>query len=234
MKLFIRIAAAIAVASVGLSAQAIAGGPPEVTPTELAQLQSHRYSVPPKAAFSAVLSTLQTLGYVDINANKDAGTVSAITDAKAKTIFNVFWGFGKKKWTQKASLLVEEDGAGTRVRLNMMLSETKARGIFGTSFTDGKLVRFAAPYQEFFQILDAEMAQRGAVARAAPTPAVTTIAAASPISAQAASVTIDLGGGVRLVPARTASGYCISAAPGYIGTGSSTRPAVASGRPLCN
>ena len=134
--------------------------------SELAQLQSCGDAAPAKPAFGGVLSTLQSLGYVDINADKDLGTVSAITDAKAKTIFNIFWGFGKKKWTQKASLLIEEDGAGSRVRLNMMLSETKARGIFGTSFTDGKIVRVAAPYQEFFQVLDAEMAQRGAVTRA--------------------------------------------------------------------
>jgi hypothetical protein len=224
LKLSIKIAAAIAVASASLSTQAIAGGPPELTPTEMATVQSHRYSVPSKAAFGAVLSTLQTLGYVDINADKDSGTVSAITDAKAKTIFNVFWGFGKKKWTQKASLLIEDDGAGSRVRLNMMLSETKSRGIFGTSFTDGKIVRFAAPYQEFFQVLDAEMAQRSAVARATAT------ASAIPVSAQPI---VDVGGGVRLVPAQTASGYCIEAAPGYVGTGSESRPSITDGRPLC-
>ncbi|MEO8175463.1 MAG: hypothetical protein ABI626_02240 [Sphingomicrobium sp.] len=195
-----------------------------MTPTELAQIQSHRYSVPSKGAFGAVLSTLQSLGYVDINANRDSGTVSAITDAKAKTIFNVFWGFGKKKWTQKASLLIEDEGAGSRVRLNMMLSETKARGIFGTSFTDGEMVRVAAPYQEFFQVLDAEMAQRGAVARADAT------ASSRPVSAQPI---VDVGGGVRLVPAKTASGYCIEAAPGYVGTGSAGRPSVTAGRPLC-
>ena len=98
---------------VNLSSPAIAGGPPELSSSELAQLQSRRYAVPAKSAFGGVLSTLQSLGYVDINADKDSRTVSAITDAKAKTIFNIFWGFGKKKWTQKASLLIEEDGAGS-------------------------------------------------------------------------------------------------------------------------
>ena len=222
MKMSYLLAAALAVASTSLSSQAIAGGPPELSSSELAQLQSRRYSVPAKSAFGGVLSTLQSLGYVDLNADKDSGTVSAITDAKAKTIFNIFWGFGKKKWTQKASLLIEDDGAGSRVRLNMMLSETKARGIFGTSFTDGKLVRVAAPYQEFFQVLDAEMAQRGAATRAS-----------APTTPATAAATIDLGSGVRLVPARTASGYCIEAAPGYVGTGSNNRPSVSDGRPLC-
>jgi len=224
MKLSFRVAAALAVAGVSVSTPAWAGGPPELAPADLARAQNRQYSVPPKVAFNAVLSTLQTLGYVDVNADRDSGTVSAITDAKAKTIFNIFWGFGKKKWTQKASLLVEENGLGSRVRLNMMLSETKARGIFGTSFTDGKLVKFAEPYQDFFSTLDAEVASRGGATAAAPSPAV----------AASGAVAIDLGGGVRLVPAKTASGYCIQAPSGYVGTGSQTRPAISTERPLCS
>ena len=46
--------------------------------------------------------------------------------------------------------------------------------------------------------------------------------------------TIDLGGGVKLVPAKTISGYCIKATSGYIGTGSVNRPAVTSARPVCD
>jgi len=47
--------------------------------------------------------------------------------------------------------------------------------------------------------------------------------------------TIDLGGGVKLRPAtKTLSGYCIQAAPGYIGTGAANRPAITTARPLCS
>ena len=45
--------------------------------------------------------------------------------------------------------------------------------------------------------------------------------------------TIDLGGGVKLVPAKTLSGYCISAPSGYMGSGSVNRPSVTSARPRC-
>jgi hypothetical protein len=223
MALSYKVAAAIAVASFSAaSTPAIAGGPPELSSTELSQVQSRRYAIPQKTAFNAALSTLQTLGFVDVNADRESGTISAITDAKAKTIFNVFWGFGKKKWTQKASLLIEEDGLGSRIRLNMMLSETKARGIFGTSFTDGKLVRHGEPYHDFFRALDADIASRGG----SP---ITSIARAT---ADGTSP-VELGGGIKLVPAGTASGYCIQAPAGYIGTGSESRPAVSSERPLC-
>jgi hypothetical protein len=46
--------------------------------------------------------------------------------------------------------------------------------------------------------------------------------------------TIDLGRGVKLVPAKTLSGYCIKAAPGYTGTGAANRPAVTNARPICS
>jgi hypothetical protein len=39
--------------------------------------------------------------------------------------------------------------------------------------------------------------------------------------------------GVKLVPANTASGYCIEAPPGYQGTGSASAPAVTAGMPRC-
>ena len=48
-----------------------------------------------------------------------------------------------------------------------------------------------------------------------------------------AAGTIDLGGGVKLVPADTLSGYCIKAAPGYTGSGSVNRPSVTTARPIC-
>lgn len=223
MKLSYAVAAAVAVASLSLSAPAIAGAPPELSSTQLSQVQSRRYSLPPAKAFTAVLSTLQTLGFVDMNADREAGTISAVTDAKAKTIYNIFWGFGKKKWTQKASILIEEDGLGSRVRVNMMLSETKARGIFGTSFTDGKLLRHAEPYNAFFGALDEEITSRGGSPNA--TSALATADGTSPV---------DLGNGVRLVPAQTPSGYCIQAPGGYVGTGSASRPAVSTERPLCS
>jgi hypothetical protein len=45
--------------------------------------------------------------------------------------------------------------------------------------------------------------------------------------------TIDLGGGVKLVPSGSLSGYCIKAPAGYIGTGSVSRPTASNARPIC-
>lgn len=48
-----------------------------------------------------------------------------------------------------------------------------------------------------------------------------------------AAGTIDLGGGVKLVPAKTLSGYCIKAPSGYVGSGSVNRPNVTGAKPRC-
>lgn len=45
--------------------------------------------------------------------------------------------------------------------------------------------------------------------------------------------TIDLGSGVKLIPADTLSGYCIQAPPGYQGTGSVNKPSITNARPKC-
>src|SRR5687768_11436554 len=104
------IAAAFALSATNLASPAMAEKKPaELSSTQLAAVQSKAYPVPSNVAFSAAIATLQTLEYVDINASKDAGTISAQTEAKGKIFYNILWGFGKKKLTQKASLLVEEN-----------------------------------------------------------------------------------------------------------------------------
>ncbi|HEY6663426.1 MAG TPA: hypothetical protein VIZ66_10940 [Sphingomicrobium sp.] len=179
----IKFAAAFALATSSLTATAAAADKPvEMTPTEMAAAQARTYSVPSNVAFTASISALQTLGYIDINASKDAGTISAQTEAKGKIIYNILWGVGKKKRTQKASILVEDNGpTQSRVRLNLLEAEAKSRGLFGTAFTDGKMVKFAEPYGAFFSALDSEIARRSAAAPAAvPAPA-----AVTPVSAPA-------------------------------------------------
>lgn len=61
-------------------------------------------------------------------------------------------------------------------------------------------------------------------------------AALSPSSGASSTVpgSINLGSGVFLVPAKTPSGYCIKAPPGYQGTGSVNKPSVTNARPKCS
>jgi len=80
-----------------------------------------------------------------------------------------------------------------------------------------------------------EDVQLSIAAAALPPLAVGTASAPMSVTATAtaAAVPVDLGGGVMLVPAQSPSGYCIQAPAGYVGTGSQSRPAVSTERPLC-
>src|SRR6476661_6857255 len=131
MKFLIKFVTAFAVATATLATPALADKPAELSTAQLSALQARTYSVPSEVAFKSVLTVLQNLGYIDIQANKDAGTISGTTESKGKIIYNILWGFGKKKLTQKASLLIEDNGpAGSVVHLNLLVAQTKARGIF--------------------------------------------------------------------------------------------------------
>ena len=158
-----KVAAAFAVACLSVTSTAAFAEdkPPELTGAALTAAQSRTYAATSNVAFAASIAALQTLGYIDITASKDAGTISAQTETKGKMIYNILWGIGKKKLTQKASILVEDAGPNrAQVRLNLVVSETKSRGLWGSSFTDGELVKIAEPYGAFFNALDAEMTRR--------------------------------------------------------------------------
>ena len=187
-----KFAAAFSLAASSVTSAAMAADKPvELSPTELAAIQARTYSVPANVAFTASISALQTLGYIDINASKDAGTISAVTEAKGKIIYNILWGVGKKKRTQKASILIEDYGSSqARVRLNLLEAESKSRGLWATAFTDGTMVKVPEPYSAFFTALDAEVARRSAAVPAAvpaPVMAPATPAAAPAVTAAAPS-----------------------------------------------
>ena len=161
MNIVTKLAAAFAVAAAIPATPAFADKPVELSASQLGAIQARPYNVSSDVAFKAAISTLQSMGYMDIQASRDAGTIEGVTESKAKIIYNILWGFGKKKLTQKAAVLVEDNGpSGTLVRLNLLVSQTKARGIFGHSFSDGQMVKTAEPYNDFFSALDAEVKDR--------------------------------------------------------------------------
>ncbi len=133
--------------------------PVELSESEIAALQSKKYDVSYDVLFPAVMATLQSTNYVNINASKDAGTASAETEAKGKVIYNIIWGFGKKKRTQMASLFMEPVSGGSMLRLKLSVIESKSRGI-GGSVSDGVPVKIGEPYRDFYTALDAEVARR--------------------------------------------------------------------------
>ena len=133
----------------------------ELTAAELSVFQSKSYENSVTTAFTATISTMQSLGYLNINGNRETGTISGETESKGKIIYNILWGVGKKKQTLLASLFLEQiSPTRTTVKLNLTMNEAKSRGLFGNAFKDGIIIKEAAPYQQFYAALDSEMARR--------------------------------------------------------------------------
>lgn len=156
--------------------------PVELTPAEMTALQSRSYETPIATTFTATISMMQSMGYLNINANHESGTITGETESKGKIIYNILWGVGKKKQTQLASLFLEQVApTKTLVKLNLTMNEAKSRGLFGNAFKDGIIIKDAAPYQQFYTALDAEIARRVAsAASAVPGGAATTTLQAAP------------------------------------------------------
>ncbi len=137
--------------------------PPELSADQLTLAQTQTFAAPFSAVMSSAVAALQTDGYMEIVASKDAGTVSGHTDAKSKLMYNFFWGLGKKKLTQTAQFLIEEIRPGqTTLRLNLFLNESKTRSIvFGSRMTDATLIKQGEPYRGLMDLVGSEVARRG-------------------------------------------------------------------------
>lgn len=143
--------------------------PVELNETELAALQKREIPAGVDVVFRSSISALQEMSYVNINASKDAGTITAETDAKSKLVYNIFWGFGKKKLTQLASVFVEPISP-TVTRMSIKLQTVEAKARMGSSYSDGKPVVFAEPYNAFYTEFEKALSVRMAEAAAAVAP----------------------------------------------------------------
>ncbi|THD36737.1 MAG: hypothetical protein E7773_06985 [Sphingomonas sp.] len=185
MKKAVALAIVLAVAPVVAAPAMAKDKVPELSTAQMNEIQGRTYSASAAQVMASAVAALQSAGYMEITANKDAGTVSGHTDGKSKLMYNFFWGFGKKKMTQTAEFLVEELTPGhTTLRLNIFLNESKTRSIiFGNRMTDASLIKVAEPYQTLLDSVSAEVGKRGgtmtpAVAATAVAPAVAEPAAA--------------------------------------------------------
>ncbi|MGN6278895.1 MAG: hypothetical protein ACTHM8_09265 [Sphingomonas sp.] len=179
-------AAAIAVGVAVPGAAVAKDKVPELSASELAAAQSRTYALPANEVFASAIAALQSQGYLDIQASKDAGTISGHTDAKAKLMFNIIWGLGKKKYTQTAQFLVEQMQPGqTSLTLNLFLNESKTRSIvFGKKATDATLIRQAQPYADLLAVVDQQVARRtpGGAPAVQPTVAPTAMVPSAPVA----------------------------------------------------
>jgi hypothetical protein len=183
MNKYVAFAAALAAATV-LSCPAEAKKPPEISGLALQQIQSRDYEVGKVITFPAVMTVLQDSGYRIEAADRDTGLITGVASTKGVTTYNIFWGLGKKKKTPVVSAFIEDRGAGSRIRLNFVLSTTKSR-IYGAGSSDEEPITDPAAYQDAFERIDKEVFVRQALNAPTPKPAVAAPAvtpAAAPIA----------------------------------------------------
>lgn len=221
---------------------ALARKNPEVSGLQLQQIQARDFEASKEVTFPSVMTVLQDSGYRISSADKDTGLITASASTKSNTTWVPFIGFGKSKKTPVVSAFIEDRGAGSRIRLNFVMAKTKS-GMYGMSSSDEEPITDAVTYKTAFEKIEKEIFIRQslnapkpalAVAAAPATVTASTAAAEAVPTAAPTATPMDLGDGIRLMPAQTPSGYCIQAPAGYVGTGSASRPAVSTERPLCS
>jgi hypothetical protein len=166
-----RSVAALAVClSVSITVPAWAKKQPEVSGLALQQIQARDYDVSKETTFPAVMTVLQDSGYRIEAADKDTGLITGVASTRNVTTYNIFWGLGKKKRTPSVSAFIENRGAGSRIRLNFVLSTTKSR-IYGVGSSDEEPITDPAAYRDAFERIDKEVFVRQAMNAPAPKPA---------------------------------------------------------------
>lgn len=135
---------------------------PPMTPLELQSLQTREFETTKKAAFAAVMTVFQDLGYVIESADIDTGFITA---AGPTTDTGNFWsGVAETSVNEKAkaTAFVEERGARrARVRLNFVVSrQTSTKG--GQTSSNDTPVHDAEMYQSVFNRIDQAIFVRSA------------------------------------------------------------------------
>lgn len=146
---------AIATALVLISTAGCAASPPPTpTPLELQSLQSREFETSKTAAFAAVMTVFQDLGYVIAGADIDTGFITA---AGPTTETGNFWSEMAESAVfeqSKATAFVEErTESRTRVRLNFVVSKHVSSKEGRTSASDAP-IHDADMYQSVFNRID--------------------------------------------------------------------------------
>ncbi|GAA3905778.1 hypothetical protein GCM10022276_25400 [Sphingomonas limnosediminicola] len=166
---------------------AVARKKPEMSALELQQMQARDYEAPKSVTFPAAMTILQDSGYRITTADKDTGLITGSASTNSHTTWVPFVGFGRSKKTPVVSVFVEDRGAGSRVRLNFVLTKAKSM-MYGMSSSDEEPITDAAVYQSAFERLEKEIFVRQAMAGPAHVTAATSqvpTASTTPIPASA-------------------------------------------------
>jgi hypothetical protein len=135
-----------------------------MTPMELQAIQSREFDVPKEAAFGAVMTVIQDLGYTVQSADVISGFITAASPNENKTNFlEALGGVASSGNTVMTVFILQMPSKFTRIRLNFVNSRSISTS-YGQSSRQDKPILDAAVYNNAWERIDEALFVMGALA----------------------------------------------------------------------
>lgn len=154
---------AIFVAFAFASSPAMAAKKPTLTPMQLQSIQSKEFEVDKGAAFGAVMTVVQDLGYTVESADVQSGFITAASPNENKTnFFGALAGQSASGNTVMTAFLMSLPNGRTRIRLNFV-NKKNSSSAYGQSSSKDKPILEPAVYQNAWERIDEALFVMGAM-----------------------------------------------------------------------
>lgn len=159
-------------AALAFSMPALAAKKPKMTPMELQSIQSKEFETTKDAAFGAVMTVAQDLGYTVGAADLSSGFITASSPNENKTNFwGAMAGVQSSGNTTMTAFLMTMPNKAVRIRLNFVNSKNNSSA-YGQTNKQDKPILDPQVYQTAWDKIDEALFVMGALASSAPpTPA---------------------------------------------------------------
>lgn len=138
-----------------------------MTPMELQAIQSREFDVSKEAAFGAVMTVIQDLGYTVQSADVISGFITAASPNENKTNFlEALGGVASSGNTVMTVFLLQMPSKTTRIRLNFVNSRSISTS-YGQSSRQDKPILDAAVYNNAWERIDEALFVMGALTETA-------------------------------------------------------------------
>ncbi|TIX51662.1 hypothetical protein [Alteraurantiacibacter aquimixticola] len=128
---------------------------PEMAPIDLRRLQTREYRDAKPAVFAATMAVLMDVGYRIQSADIGSGLIIASATSVEKVKLDLR-GLVATRQTPIASVFVEQTGDGSRLRVNLTISDAPT----GTAGPGERAIRDEGVYATFFGQLESELRTR--------------------------------------------------------------------------
>ena len=161
-----RLIGVLALSFLALASPSYAAKPPKLTPMELQAIQSREFEVSKEAAFGAVMTVIQDLGYTVESADIVSGFITAASPTENKTnFFEALGGASSSGNTVMTVFLMQMPNGMTKIRLNFVNSKSMSTA-YGRGSRQDKPILEPAVYNNAWERIDEALFVMGALSDA--------------------------------------------------------------------